>query len=179
YMGSGEFRNDQFGFMWDIVYLNLGASASFGNRINGGVELGYKLSMSTFAGSYRFHQTASSYADVFIGARFHNVDLSLDLSVGPLAANRSAGGSWVDPVIGVKGKHSFTENWFVKGSALYGGFGVGSDHMYDISGFAGYETAKGTEIYAGWRIADTDYSSSDFTWDVKFSGPMLGFTFKF
>ncbi|MGI9401248.1 MAG: hypothetical protein ACR2O0_08350, partial [Rhizobiaceae bacterium] len=84
YMGSGEFRNDQFGFMWDIVYLNLGASASFGNRFNGALDVGYKLSMSTFAGSYRFHQTATSYADVFIGARFHDVDLSLDLTVvGP------------------------------------------------------------------------------------------------
>lgn len=179
YMGSGEYRNNQYGFMWDVVYLNLGASASFGNQLNGALDAGFKMSMSTLAGSYRIHQSTTGYADVFAGARIHDVDINADIVIGPFSANPSAGDTWVDPIIGIKGRHNLNQNWYVKGSALYGGFGVGSDHMYDIAGFMGYETAKGTEIYGGWRIADTDYSSSDFTWDMQLSGPMLGLTFKF
>lgn len=179
YMGSGEIRYNEYGFMWDIVYLNLGASAEFGNVINGALDASFKVSMSTFAGSYRFYESATSYADVFAGIRVHDVDIDLDVTIGPASANPSAGDTWVDPIIGIKGLHHFNQNWFVKGSALYGGFGVGSDHSYDVAGFVGYETAKGTEIYGGWRVAGADYSSDDFEWDVQFTGPMLGLTFKF
>lgn len=179
YMGSGEIRYNQFGLLWDVVYLDLSASAEFGNVINGALDASFSVTMATVAGSYRVYESATGHADVFAGATFHDVDISLDVTVGPLSANPSAGDSWVDPIIGVKGLHYLNPNWFVKGRAVYGGFGVGSDHFYDVGGFVGYETARGTQIYGGWRVADTDYSSDDFEWDVQFTGPMLGFTFRF
>ncbi|MEM7463390.1 MAG: hypothetical protein AAF362_12010 [Pseudomonadota bacterium] len=179
YMGSGEILYNQYAFMWDVVYLDLSASAEFGNVIDGALDAGFKVSMSTLAGGYRFYESAAGHADVFAGITIHDVDITADVTLGPLSANASAGDTWVDPIIGAKGLHYLSPNWFVKGRAVYGGFGVGSNHHYDVGGFVGYQTAKGTQIYGGWRVADTDYSSDDFDWDVQFSGPMLGFTFRF
>jgi hypothetical protein len=179
YMGSGEYRNDQFGFQWDIIYLNLGGSAEFGNRVEGALDLGFKMSMTTLAGNYRIYQSPVAYADVIAGARITNVEAEVDLGIGPIGFDASAGDTWFDPVIGVKGRFDLTPNWYVKGSAIYGGFGVSSDHLYDVAGFAGYEWQNGFEMYGGWRVAYTDYENGDFRWDVRMSGPMMGFTFKF
>lgn len=180
YEGSGELRNHQFGLQYDIVYLNLGGSQQFGgNVVSGSLDLGFKMSMTTLAGNYRFYETPTAYADVIAGARISDVEVDLDIALGP-GFELSDGDTWVDPVVGVKGRYDLNQNWYVKGSALYGGFGVSSDHLYDVAGFVGYEWNNGMELYGGWRVAYTDYSNDDgFEWDMRLSGPMLGLTFKF
>jgi hypothetical protein len=179
YMGAGEYRNSQFGFQWDVVYLQLGESGSFGNRISGAFDIGFKMSMTTLAGNYRIYQSPVAYADIIAGARITDVVAEVDLGIGPIGFDASAGDTWIDPIVGVKGRYDLTPNWYIKGTALYGGFGVSSDHLYDVAGFAGYEWQNGFEMYGGWRVAYTDYENGDFRWDVRMSGPMMGFTFKF
>ena len=62
YMGAGEARNGQFGLQYDIVYLSLGGSKDFGiGPITGGIDLGFKLSMTTLAGDYRIYETQLYY----------------------------------------------------------------------------------------------------------------------
>ena len=180
YEGSGELRNHQFGFQYDIVYLNLGGTKNFGGDIlSGSADLGFKMSMTTLAGNYRFYETPTAYADIFAGARITDVSVDLDLEVGNAGFEASDGDTWVDPVIGVKGRYDLNQNWYVKGTALYGGFGVSSDCLYDVAGFLGYEWANGIELYGGWRVAYTDYENDGFEWDMQLSGPMFGLTFKF
>jgi hypothetical protein len=179
YMGSGEYRNDRFGFQWDIVFLQLGETGSFGNRVDGAFDIGFRMSMTTLAANYRIYQSPAAYADVIAGARITNVEADVDLNLGLGGFEASADDIWVDPVIGLKGKYRLTPNWYVKGSGIYGGFGVSSDHLYDVSGFIGYEWQSGLEMYGGWRIAYTDYENGDFRWDVSMSGPMMGLTVKY
>ncbi|MGI9352182.1 MAG: hypothetical protein ACR2O3_11510 [Rhizobiaceae bacterium] len=179
YLGSGEFRNHQFGLQWDVVFISQGASAAFGNRIQGAADVGFRMSMTTLAANYRVHETTNSHVDLIGGLRITDVQADISAVVGPIVATRSGGDTWVDPVIGVKGRYDLNENWYLKGSALYGGFGVSSDSLYDIAGFVGYEWNNGIELYTGWRIADTDYENGPFKWDVRLSGPMTGLTFKF
>lgn len=173
----------------DIVYLNLGGTSKFGDDvISGAADVGFSIMMTTLAGNYRFYETADSYVDVIGGIRITDVDvdLTLNLNINPgpgpgLNIHRKAsdGDTWVDPVIGVKGRHNLNENWYLMGSAIYGGFGVSSHHLYDVSGFVGYEWNNGIELYGGWRIAETNYDNGSFEWDMTMSGPMLGLTFKF
>jgi len=179
YMGSGEMRNGNFGLQYDIVYLSLGASKDFGvGPITGGVDLGFKMSMTTLAGNYRFYETQTAYLDAIAGIRITDINTDLTISLGP-TVSATDGDTWVDPIVGVKGRYDLNENWNLKGSALYGGFGVASHSLYDVSVFVGYEWANGIELYGGWRIADTKYDNGSFKWNITMSGPMLGLTFKF
>ena len=81
--------------------------------------------------------------------------------------------------MGVKGRYNLNPNWYMKGSAIYGGFGVGSDWAYDLTGLVRYEWNNGIELAAGWRISDTDYENGSFEWDMQLSGPIMALTFKF
>ena len=135
--------------------------------------------MTTLAGNYRFYRTPASYADAFAGARISDVDVDLGVVLGPFGGAASDGDSWVDPVVGVKGRTNLNEHWYLKGSALVGGFGVASNFLYDVAGFVGYEWSNGIEAYGGFRVAETDYQSGSFKWDMRLYGPMLGLTFKF
>jgi hypothetical protein len=180
YMGSGEIRNGQLGFQYDIAYLSLGGSRDIGTGpITGGLDLGFKLSMTTLAANYRVYETQESYLDAIAGIRIMNVETDLAITLGPLGISARDGDTWVDPLIGLKGRHNINENWYIKGSALYGGFNVSSHSLYDVSAFVGYEWANGIEIYGGWRQAYDSYDNGSFKWDVTMSGPMMGLTFKF
>jgi hypothetical protein len=180
YMGSGEARNGNFGLQYDIVYLGLGGTTEFAaGHITGGVDIGFTLSMTTLAANYRVYETQNAYLDAIAGARITHVDTDLTITLGPLGRSATDGDTWVDPVIGLKGRYDLDENWYFKGSALYGGFGVSSSSLYDATAFVGYEWANGVELYGGWRIADTKYNNGSFKWDMQLSGPMMGLTFKF
>ncbi len=180
YMGSGEMRNGQFGLQYDIVYMALVGTKDFAiGPITGGVDLGFKMSKTTLAGNYRFYETQNTYLDAIAGIRITDVQADLTITAGPAGLSASDGDTWVDPIVGVKGRYDLNENWYLKGSALYGGFGVSSHSLYDVAAFVGYEWANGIELYGGWRIADTKYDNGSFKWDITMSGPMLGLTFKF
>lgn len=84
YEGAGEWRNQQFGLQYDIVYMSLGGSRQFGGDVvSGSLDMGFKMSMTTLAGNYRFFQTPAAYADVIAGVRITDVSVDLDLDLGP------------------------------------------------------------------------------------------------
>ena len=179
YMGSGEYRNHQFGPPPTTSASDRSTSAEFGNKITGALDAGFKMSMTTLAANYRVYETEKAYVDLIGGVRLSNIDVDLTITAGPGGIVRSGGDTWVDPVVGLKGRLDLNDNWYVKGNALYGGFGVSSHSLYDVAGLVGYEWQNGFEMYGGWRISHTDYENGPFKWDVQLSGPMMGFTVKF
>jgi hypothetical protein len=180
YMGSGELRYQQFGLQYDIVYLSLSGGQQLGNQaVSGALDAAFSMTMATLAGNWRFYETPTAYADLIGGVRVTDVQVDLALSLGSLGASASDGDTWIDPVVGLKGRLGLNPHWYLKGSALYGGFGVASDSLYDLAGLVGYEWDNGIELYGGWRVAGTDYSNDDFKWDMQMSGPTMGLTFKF
>jgi hypothetical protein len=122
YMGSGEWRNGQFGLQYDIVYLALSGGSEFApGFIQGGVDLGFRYSQTTLAGNYRVYEAPNAYLDVLGGIRITNVDLDLTIQINPAVLSASDGDTWVDPIVGLKGRYDLDDNWYVKGSAIYGG----------------------------------------------------------
>ncbi len=87
--------------------------------------------------------------------------------------------TWVDPVVGLKGRASISPDFYVTGWALVGGFGVSSDLMWDVMGSVGYEFNDSFSMTAGYRVQSVDYHNNGFVYDVVQSGPMIGAVFKF
>jgi hypothetical protein len=67
-----------------------------------------------------------------------------------------------------------------------GGFGVGSDFAWSVTGLFGYKWQAGTvewAILAGYKALSQDYTSGSgpqrFRWDTTMHGPVLGFSVRF
>jgi hypothetical protein len=175
YIGSGQVNAGKFGLMYDVLYLSVGTTAEFGGGIICcSVDVGFSEFMGTLAGTYRFHESAQGHMDALVGARWY--DISADVGV---LDGISDGGSWVDPMIGVAGRHNFTDRWYVNGWGMIGGFGVGSDFTWDVWANVGYRWHDWLDVYAGFRATGADYASGSFTWNVTQYGPTVGAALNF
>ena len=187
YQGAGEIRYDKFGFFYDVYYIDLEGddSKSIGpkGRIDFGVDAGVSVLLATMAGTYRVFENETSHIDALAGLRVWDIDVTLnvDANIGPLGSAEKIGDgdTWVDPVIGVKGGTAISDNVYLKGWAMVGGFGAGSDFMWDVFGGVGYDFNDWISAFAGFRGNGVDYKKGSFEWDVTMYGPMLGLGVKF
>ena len=181
YIGGGQIRRGDLGFMWDVVYFDIRAVDQIGgNFVSGTLDVGFSATKALLAGTYRVHETNRSHVDVLAGARVTDVDLVVGVDLGLIGEiSGSDGDTWVDPVIGVRGRANFTERAYVDGWAMIGGFGVQSDLLWDAYGVVGYEFKDWLSAYAGFRGSGTDYRNGAFIWDVTMYGPILGFELTF
>ena len=86
---------------------------------------------------------------------------------------------WVDPYIGARAQWTFHRSWYALGRGDIGGFGGGSDLVWQVYGGLGTQLAEWAAIELGYRHLEFDYSSGELTTDVAYSGPMLGARFMF
>lgn len=86
---------------------------------------------------------------------------------------------WIDPIVGVRGQYNFNERFFAAVYGDIGGFGVGSDLTWQVSGSLGYNFNKNVFTELGYRYLHTDYSNGGFKYDVATSGVFVGLGFNF
>ncbi len=85
--------------------------------------------------------------------------------------------TWVDAVVGLKGRFNLSEEFYLTGWGMIGG--GGSDFMWDVMGGIGYSFSDSFSTVAGYRALGVDYSNDGFVYDVVQDGPILGFVFRF
>ncbi len=179
YFGAGEVRYGKFGFFYDVVYLDVSSTQDIDGRfINGNIDLGFSQLIATLAGTYRLFETEQAFLDAMAGVRIWDVNVDVGVNLNIVAGTASDGDTWVDPVIGGKGRMQLTENVYASGWALIGGFGANSDFMWDVWGNVGYQWNNWLDLWAGIRATGADYQSGTFVWDAVQYGPIMGFTVK-
>lgn len=180
-MVVGEVRYDQYGLFTDFAYVRIsGSTGTPRGVIASNISLDAETVMFTAAPQVRVLQNERASVDLMAGLRVWSVDTRLSLS-GGLLDGRSAsdGDTWVDPLIGAKGRFNLTQNLFVSGWGMVGGFGAASDVMWDVWGGLGYEFTDRVSAVAGYRATGVDYSNDGFLYDVVQQGPVLGAVFRF
>jgi hypothetical protein len=132
--------------------------------------------VQAFAG-YDLRPGEASHVDVFAGARYYNLELSIDFSGGTLPARELAGDQdWVDAVAGVRWTARFAQHWR---SYLQGDVGAGgSDLSWQAVGGIGYDFSWGA-LFGGWRYLHIDYGSGSYELDAALTGPFVGAAFGF
>jgi len=145
---------------------------------------GGKLDSGTFGfslwGTYAAFDDARSNLKLAAGARLWSVDTKLKLSGGLLSGTKiDHDETWVDPIIGVTGKTDVAPKIFLQGWGFAGGFGVGSDSMFDLFGGIGYRFSEKTSTTIGYRWMKVDYDNDGFLYDVRQQGIAAGLTFRF
>jgi opacity protein-like surface antigen len=114
-----------------------------------------------------------------VGARIWWVSTEIDFSGAVIDASGSDSETWVDPIIGLKGRLNLSPEFFLTSWAMIGGFGVSSDFTWDVMGGLGYEVSDSISLVAGYRGLGVDYKHDGFVFDVVQDGPILGAVFRF
>jgi hypothetical protein len=107
-----------------------------------------------------------------------DVDTDISFSGGIIGdLDVSDGDTWVDGLVGVRGRYDFNENWYLTGWGLIGAGGADLD--WDVAGGLGYQFNDTWSAVAGYRALGVDYSNDGFVFDVVQQGPILGVVAKF
>ena len=195
FMGTFEAHRGQWGFLTDVLYMDLGGSKSgtrdlsIGNvglpaGVTANANLDIKGTIWELAGTYRVMADPVSTVDVVAGARMINYKQTLgwefSADLGPDQPTRTGNSginvtNW-DAIVGVKGRYAFGANreWFVP---FYADIGTGeSDLTWQVFGGLGYRFGWG-DVTAGWRYIDYDFKSGTRLDNATFNGPLIGAAF--
>ena len=176
---SGEARKGRFALVADLQYYDLEANADTPGSLYSEIALGTKLNVLTGGGAYRLAGNDKGYLDGIASLRYTSVDTDLSFYEGLLPTlSASAKESWLDPLVGVKGRMEFADSWAVTGWALFA-VGGDSDSNMDIFLALNYRMTESWQAQFGYRQMDTDYTKDGFVYDMVQSGPMLGVSYSF
>jgi hypothetical protein len=182
-MGLVQVRNERFSAFSDIVYADLSDTIRTPRGILADkIEASVETLMWTVGAAYSiYYEPEVGNFDLVVGARLWSLDTEAKIKGGIFGGTElDDGETWVDPLVGVKGRYSLSSEFFVTGWGLIGGFGMTDDKlMWDLFGGIGYEAWEGTAIIAGYRAVSVDYHSGDFIYDAVQQGPLLGIDFRF
>ena len=182
FMLFGEARKGRWGIWGDAMYVDLGVETETPFPIvliYSGIDIDITLKTFAAGGSYSFLDGETGSLDVVAGARYWSVDQDLTfIGFNENVQDRtvSAGESWTDPVIGLRGRASLSDKWQLNGHAV-SGVGGKSDSSLDVMANIAYSFSDLFSVGLGYRYLDVDYEDDDFLFDVRFQGPVIGAAF--
>jgi len=143
-----------------------------------------KTTIFSLAYQYEILRQDDTVVDLIAGARYWNIDSELSFGSGtggPLDGRRVDNDeSWFDPMLGIKGRMPLGNSaFYVEGGAGLGGFTLGSDLFYEVSGAIGYQWTPAIGTALGYRLFDVDYDDDGFVYDARQQGWQLGLTWAF
>jgi opacity protein-like surface antigen len=182
FMVAGESRFGKFSFLYDALYTDLSEKGTLGGPFAGNAKVGVEMLLATAALGYVLHEENGTLLQGFGGVRL--VDVKTDIRLaggGPVGAGFDAtvNDTWVDPIIGLRGRVALNEKVSLGGFASIGGFGVGSDLSFDIFGGVEYAFSERFSANAGFRYMSFDYKGDNADLDLEMYGPVVGITMKF
>ncbi|MBC2709817.1 MAG: hypothetical protein HGJ94_02015 [Desulfosarcina sp.] len=196
-MGTFDMRKGRWGLLTDVIYMDVGGSetgtreASIGGNqipINAAADVNLDIEswIWTLVGYYRAIEQTGMTLDVLGGMRYLDVEQSVNWNitgnVGEIpvpdrtGAAKASLSNW-DLIFGARGRFAFGAQhaWFVP---YYFDLGAGdSDFTWQGVAGLGYAFHWG-EVTAVWRYLYYDLSSDKPIKDMDFSGPAVGYTFR-
>ena len=183
FMMAFEARKQRHGWLFDILYTDIQSDFALVEAVNLNMQSTSRNKVYSAAYSYETYNEDHSRVDFFAGLRYWNVDTILKFSggLGILGGQRvSNEESWVDPLVGVKGRTQLGDSdFYAAGWLAAGGLGIGSDSFYDISANLGYQWNESIGTTLGYRYFSVDYEDGSFVYDVAQQGLVLGLTWSF
>ncbi len=176
FMGSLDVRHDRFVVLGDIIYLSVGMDVD-GVRnpplFTGEVDA--KVLVSTLAAGYRVVDRGPLFVDVFAGGRVTAIDVDLELE-GPLTTREADESvSKVSPLVGARVRVPLSESWSL---GLYADVGSSPVRWQGLASVH-WDISTHWSMLAGYRHMKIDHDANRLDFNVKLSGPLLGFSYRF
>lgn len=179
-----EARNGPWSLLGDLNYSDLKTSLATPGPVFSAAEIDPTLTIVSAYGGYAFVDRPDLRVEVGGGLRYY--DLSIDTSL-----TGSSGGvpdqslrfseNWVDPVLGVRVNAPLSDNWFAKGFADAGGFGIGdsSNLSWQVYVGAEYMINATWSVEFGYRHLSVDKDLENATLEMDQYGPLVGVSLRF
>ena len=197
FQGSFDARKGRWGFVSDVIYMDVGnTNRSVNSGTIGGSQLPWEIdgtigfSMQsliwTNAAYYRVVDESDKTFDILLGARYADVEQTLNWSLTgeigntPLPGREGknvVGDSYWDAIIGIRGVLAFgpEDRWYIPYVA---DVGTGdSDVTWQVAGGLGYRFNWG-DLIGVWRHMEYDLPSDAAMASMDFNGPAVGAIFR-
>jgi hypothetical protein len=182
--GRLEVTRGRLGAFGDVFYVQTEVDGAGSTQL----DVTTRMYFVEFGGQFRLLDTRAERVpgftvDVYGGGRYSSLELELDTRG---AASTTQEQDWVDPIVGGRLGVHFSEHVFLLFAGDVGGFGVGSDFAWSVTGLFGYRwQAAGLDwaVLAGYKALGQDYETGSgvrrFRWDTTMHGPVLGLSVRF
>lgn len=190
FMGSWESKYNRWSIIADIVYMDVGDSATqtfnvgsgSGATAAGSVDLDLSSWILSGAVGYEVVQSEQGSLSLLGGVRYTTVDVDSSMSfTGPSPVTRSPASiseseGVLDGIVGIRGRVQLTENWYLPYHADIGA--GGSDFTWQLFAGVGYRFSWG-DIRFGYRHLSYEFDDDKVMQDMTMSGPVIGIGFRF
>jgi hypothetical protein len=85
----------------------------------------------------------------------------------------SRGDYWFDPYVGLRGRYNFNKAFYTAVRGEIGGFGAGSDLMWEVEGVIGINVTHCIFTEVGYRALSVDYENDGLLFDTITHGPQI------
>jgi hypothetical protein len=172
-----EARNDSWALSSDVLYMSLESDVTPGVVVNDGhvevSQLGWELAAL---------RRVTPWFELGLGLTYNQIDAGVEIETALLSFESDMTEEWIDPTIVARAALPFGDRWFFQARANLGGFGVGSELMWQLQADVGYRSARWRFSF-GYRVIDIDYDqgrdSGRFVYDVRTFGPVLRLGYSF
>jgi len=179
----GEMERDSWSLIADGLYVDYaGSTGNLGPLTTQvGIEAAIvKLAVERTVASWSASSTTGRIdLSAYAGARYVHLEVELDVQA---SGRRAAREDWVDPFVGLRVQIPMGQHFGLELSGDVGGFGVGSDLVWDLSTRIDWNPYPGFGVFVGYKILEYDFdegSSDTIRYDVRLSGPLLGLAWRF
>ena len=176
FMAAAEIRYKRWGILGDFIYAKTTSLSSTPRDVLFSTATAdLEEFIGTFLLEYRPLEAKWGFLDVLAGARVYAITSSLHLQ-GHLLPNLDITRylSWVDPIIGIKGRIQVSHWFFINAYGDVGGFGAGSDLTWQALLGSGFQVSRWCGIIAGYRALGYNFRQNDATLDLISHGPYVG-----
>lgn len=180
-MAAYRVENDVWSFTADATFMGLGGQdTTQGGLVRGAMDIDQFTLMAT-AG-----RRVSERLELLFGLAY--VDLSAELKVagtvgGQLDVRAERDADWIDPTIGLQFNTPIGTGWRLNLRGDVGGFGVGSDLMYQALVNVRWQASDRVGVVMGYRLISFDYEEGSGQgyqrYDLTEQGPLVGVAVSF
>jgi len=175
-----EFHRGKWGFVIDPTYLHLEVDIPNPGPLEPKMEA--KIWLVEAWGSYKFVENW----EVLAGVRYQDQKLTGKDGLGdvyPPLDGVSIKESWTDVFGGLRTIYPLGEKWIFTGRGDIA-FAGDSERSYNLEVFFNRRIGKTMAVNLGYRYFRDDYDNKkagldNFVWDVKQTGPVIGYTWAF
>jgi hypothetical protein len=181
FMGALEARKGKWGFIGDLLYVDLSNSKDtpFGLRFE---DATFETTTSAFSGYAVYRTYESDRAIVDAGAGFRAFDLSVDLAFDSADSRPDydvgLSETWAVPVVAVRVILPLSETWFAT-AFVDGGMSSSDTSTWQVFASVGYRFNERWSTQAGWRYMDVQKEIDGLDVSLDLSGPMFGVSARF